>query len=100
MPSLLHRTSQGAHYDSAGNVTAKSYFDTVDAVDARISTRATARSDNFDTGNETKVHQMIRNPRRQVELLQDSVLTFFEVGKSGNPDISEVENHFQFHLRL
>jgi hypothetical protein len=43
---------------------------------------------------------VIGNAGGEVELFEDCALTFLEVSEGGNPDIIEVENHFQFHLRL
>ena len=100
VPSLLHRTGEGTNYDAAGDIAAQGNFDAVDAVDTGITTGAAASGDNFNPRNEAEVHQMIGNARGEIEMLEDCGLTFLKVGKSGIPGICEVENHFQFHLRL
>ncbi len=92
--------SEGSNDDPAGNVTAKSNLNTVDTVNARISAGTAARCDDFRSGDETEIHEVIGDTRRKVKLLQDGSLTFFQVGESSYPDVGEVENHFQFHLRL
>jgi hypothetical protein len=96
----LHRAGEGTNYNAAGDIAAQGNFDAIDAVDTRISTGTTAGSNNFNARNEAKVHQVIGNARGEIKLFEDCAVTLLEISESGNPGICEVENHFQFHLRL
>src|SRR5271165_3036021 len=89
-----------------GKVAAHGNFGAVDAIDARIATRAAAQHLDHEAGNETEVHEVLGDGGRQLQVGEYGAFSDREIGQhaapfgSGLPTAAEyeVENHFQFHF--